>query len=242
MRSFNVLYAGQLRFVECARYHLPKIKGAKSVDAVFVKDVQDDWCKNIGSKYSIDNLTFEQALQKFNQTVNSNSCTIVDPVKYNSLIDITTRKYFQYQQLFLTLDHLTDADVIFLMTPELVFNPRAFLNLKLITLVTSQSAPNAYGWVTNSECVHNHFMYFNRLAIKKLKENWKKQTFYNFKNTEAGWYKLIKDCGVNVVPTNNANMVTKCLRYKPNMDFNKIKNYKYLNSLRDEWSLRRDLL
>jgi hypothetical protein len=240
MKSFNVLYAGQLRFVECAQYHLPKIKGAKSVDAVFVKEVQDNWKQNIGSKYSIDDLTFEQALTKFNQTVNLNSYTVVDPKKYNSLIDIQIRKYFRYQQLFLTLDHLTEADVVFLMTPELVFNRWAFLNLKFITLTTSQSSPKAFGWVTTEGGVHNHFMYFNRLAVNQLKANWKKQKFYDLERTEECWYKLITDCGVTIVPTDNAKMTTKCLRYKPNMDFNRIKNYQYLNSLRDEWALKRE--
>jgi len=235
MRSFNVLYAGQLSFVECTQYHLPKIKGAKSVDAVFVKDVL--FGKDLPTKtyrtdsYSVNGLDFEQSLDMFKQTVKPNTCVTINNDRYK---DLST--YFKHQQLFMMIEHMKENDVVFLMTPELVFNRWAFINLKLITLVTPQHSPKAFGWVVREGHINNHFMYFNRLAVQQLQSKWKTIQYNKELYTEAIWYDVLTKCGIEIVPTNNANMSHRCLRFKPNMDYNKIKDYRYLDNQRKQWA------
>jgi hypothetical protein len=242
MTNFNVLYAGQLRFVECAQYHKIRIEGAESIDAAFVDSVFDTWKTSIGSKHSIDNLSFNESLDFFKQTINPNSCTVVDVQKYINLIDVNRYRFFIYQQLFLMLDHLKENDVVFFLTPEIVFNKETSLNFKQIAESIPQGSPKAFGWVTNNNMLHNHFMYFNRLGVRRLKERWQTLRFPNAKDThiENIWHKIITDCGVEVVPSELANMGTYCLRFKNNMDFDKINDYTYLNEKRDQWTMIRE--
>jgi hypothetical protein len=242
MTSFNVLYAGQLRFVECVQYHKTRIAGAESIDAVFVDSVFDKWQTNIGSKHSINNLSFKESLDFFKQTINPNSCVVADLQKYSKLIDVNRYRFFIYQQLFLMLDHLTENDVVFFLTPEIVFNSETSLTLKEIADTVTQGAPKAFAWVTDSNMLQNHFVYFNRAGVCQLKERWKQRSFLNVgdMHIENLWYKIINDCGVEVVPSELSNMSNYCLRFKNNMDFDKISNYNYLNEQRRQWTILRE--
>ena len=222
MKSFNILYVGQLRFVECVQYHISKIKKANSIDAVFV----DNLIKQ--SKYSVNDLTFKEAIDYFTNTVNPNSVTVVDSLKYSSV-------YPRYRQLLLTLDHIKEADVVFLMTPELVFNRWSFLNFKFISQFVPQDTPKIFAWSTGKNTIHNHFLYLNRKAIQKIKEKRGSISFPFFVHVEECWYHIIRECGIDIVYTDNANM-SKCLAFKPNMDFTKIRDFKYLTKQRKLWN------
>ena len=242
MANFNVLYAGQLRFVECAQYHKMHIEGAGSIDAAFVDSVFDIWNTNIGSKHSINNLNFNESLDFFKQTINPTSCTVVDVKKYINLIDVSKSRFFLYQQLFLMLNHLKENDVVFFLTPEIVFNKKTSLDFKQIAKSVPQESPKAFGWVADNNMLHNHFMYFNRLGVRTLKERWHTLRFLDIKdaNIENIWYKIITDCGVEVMSSELVNMDNYCLRFKNNMDFDKITDYKYLNEKRNQWTMIRE--
>jgi hypothetical protein len=222
MKSFNVLYAGQLRFVECAQYHLSKIKNANSIDAVFFNDLS-----NTQFKYSVNNLTFNEALEYFTKTINPNSCTVVDHLKYS-------RHYPKYRQLLLMIEHIEETDVVFLMTPELVFNRWSFLNFKFISQFVPQDTPKVFAWSTEKNSIHNHFLYLNRKAIQQLKQKWGESSFPFFLHTEECWYHIIKECGIDIVHTRTPSMA-KCLKFKPNMDFTKIRDFKYIEKQRKIW-------
>jgi hypothetical protein len=242
MTNFNVLYAGQLRFVECVQHHKIRIAGAESVDAVFVDSVFDKWQTNIGSKHSVNDLSFDESLDFFKQTINPNSCVVADVQKYIKLIDVNRYRFFIYQQLFLMLDHLKENDVVFFLTPEIVFNSETSLTFKKIAESIPQGAPKAFAWVTGDNMLHNHFMYFNRIGVRRLKEHWQSLRFLNVNDMhiENLWYKIITDCGVEVVHSELASMSSYCLRFKNNMDFNQITNYNYLNEKRNQWTIIRE--
>lgn len=140
------------------------------------------------------------------------------------------------------LDHLTENDVVFFLTPEIVFNSETSLTLKKIAETVTQGVPKAFAWITDNNMLQNHFVYFNRAGVRQLKERWKNLSFLNVgdKHIENLWYKIITDCGVKVVPSEIANMSMYCLRFKNNMDFNEIQNYNYLDEKRKQWTILRE--
>ena len=150
---------------------------------------------------------------------------MVDPLKYSW-------HYPAYRQLLLTLEYIEETDVVFLMTPELVFNRWSFLNFKFISQFVPQDTPKVFAWSTEKNTIHNHFLYLNRKAIQRLKQKWRASSFPFFLHTEECWYNMIKECGIDIDWLPNADMpklCDECLENVPELFNGTLKDLKKLS-------------
>ncbi len=189
--TYDVMYVGQLRFVECIEFHKDILKNAKNIYGVFCKDIQDIYKINIGSSYSAKDskLNFEGAVEYFINNVKTQDITIVENEIYKDIFNIDSLEYFTARRFLLLANYIreTDSDFTVILSTDSLINPD---NLQRC-LDKSKEFKDPYIFVNSFASDHDkekllfntNFSYINQTGRVNFKKYWKESSL-KFLSTE----------------------------------------------------------
>lgn len=249
--TYDVMYVGQLRFVECVDLHKPLLKNAKNIYGVFVKDLIDSWNVNLGASYSCDNnITFNDAIDYFKKSTGTLDVTVIDSKQYNNFIDTTKFSYVKAQRFLMMADFIkdTDSDFVIVMSTDLILNT-SFVDDARFFDYFDKLEPNVFTKITpHPKHLKIHFVIFNSKGIKQLKNIW--QTSYkkfvsegvaHVEKVETTWETLLTYSSVNI---KDLQYPLQENPFRPTMNFEQVKklDFNYISKKQSDWREYKDAM
>lgn len=224
MNTFSILYAGQLRFVECINESLPLFKDAKTAHASFHTVIQDGINLNVGSNHSVDTMTITEAVDYVKNISAFNSVDIVEDIeKVNWPLQHIHTAIKGFENI--------DSDFLILVTSDIVIK-----NIDVTTLINSlklSDTPTVYGKKTANNELYNLILILNKAAVDKLylqgpSEVTKYQSRESqddlYWKTEYAWFSIFKNLEIKIKKLSGVTSI----RYRPNMgSIDNLKNLDY---------------
>lgn len=257
MATYDVIYVGQLRFVECVDLHKKILKNAKNIYGVFVKDIQDIYKINLGTSYSVNggNSDFDSALDYFKKSTGCQDITIVNDEIFKDQINIQTVTYFISRRFLLLSNYIknTDSDFTIVLSSDCLIDPfNIEENLKSLSKIKDPcmfvdsyidlNEPNFLSF-------NVHFSIINKKGILNLKKNWK-NSFSKFLGeidkyplrVETTWALLTDFCEIK---NQYFELKIPVQLFRANMDFDTILASNpnidsYVKRKQDEWRSYKD--
>jgi hypothetical protein len=242
--TYDVMYVGQLRFVECVTLHDSLLKNAKNIYGVFVKDLIDSWNVNLGASYSCNrNIAFNAAVEYFKKSTGTLDVTVVDSKKYNEFIDTTTLAYFKAQRFLMMADFIknTDSDFVFVISTDLILNT-SFINDPSFFDYFSKLESEVF--VKNNldpTILRTHLIIFNSKGVSQLKSTWQdsyrrfvSEGKLHLERVETTWETLLIYSGVQI---RNMEYQIQETPFRSTMRFDEVKkiNFDYIGKKDNEW-------
>lgn len=244
--KFDVMYAGQLRFVECTSNHTSMIRNASNVYAVLTDRLMDNYYNNanLGSSFSVtsNELTIEQAVEILKNNTGVSNIKFLPYSEFTNVIPIDTPAYFAFYHLLMILDNIQENDAVVLSTTDSIFwGDRNSLqrNCNRVNNFFNRRIPAACVQSSNDNgLLHNQLIILNRAAVKMLKENWRAAISNFFAGADSDnlrqeiiWYNIFNYCNIKLLKYTFIDSK----RFRANMDFSKIEDFGYVKLKRKEW-------
>ena len=242
--TYDVMYVGQLRFVECVDIHKPLLQHAKNIYGVFVEDLIDSWNVNLGASYSCNrSTTFNDAIEYFKKSTGTSDITVIDSKKYNEFIDTTKPAYFNAQRFLMMADLIkaTDSDFVFVISTDLIINPSFILDTEFFDHFDKLESGVFVKTNPNPTLLRTHLVIFNSKGVAQLKNTWQdcyrrfiSEDTVNQKRVETTWETLLTYSGVKSTIIKYPIQETP---FRPTMIFDEVKklNFNYIGKKDNEW-------
>lgn len=242
--TYDVMYVGQLRFVECVNFHKPLLHNAKNVYGVFVEDLMDHWNMNLGSKHScMGDLSFNDAIEYFIKTTGTSDITVVDSTTYNKFINTTEFTYFKAQRFLMMADLIknTDSDFTVIVSTDLIINSSFILDTEFFDYFDKLESKVFVKTNNDPTLLRTHLVIFNSKGVTQLKSNWQ-DSYRKFvsegkvhpERVETTWETLLTYSGMKI---EDIKYPTQEAPFRPTMIFDEVKklNFNYMVEKHNEW-------
>jgi hypothetical protein len=242
--TYDVMYVGQLRFVECVDIHKPLLQNAKNIYGVFVEDLIDSWNVNLGASYSCNgSTTFDNAIEYFKKSTGTLDITVIDSKKYNEFIDTTKPAYFNAQRFLMMADLIknTDSDFVFVISTDLILNNSFINDTEFFNYFDKSESEVFVKNNLNPTLLRTHLVIFNSKGVAQLKSTWQdcyrrfiSEDTVNQKRVETTWETLLTYSGVKITSMKYPIQETP---FRPTMIFDEVKklNFNYIGKKGIEW-------
>jgi hypothetical protein len=242
--TYDVMYVGQLRFVECVDLHRPLLQNAKNIYGVFVEDLIDSWNVNLGASYSCaGDMTFKDAVDYFIKATGTLDITVIDSTKYNQFIDTTGVTYFNSQRFLMMADLIkhTDSDFVIVLSTDLIIQPSFILNKEFFDYFDKLESEVFVKNNLNPTLLRTHLIIFNSKGVARLKNAWQdgyrrfiSENSARQKRVETTWEDLLIYSGIKIKEMQYLIQETP---FRPTMRFDEVKklNFNYIGKKDNEW-------
>lgn len=240
MKSFDIFYAGQLRFVECVNFHHSFIYGYSSIYAALNSKIFTVLTTNIGGSYSINNLTFDASVNYFKNTIN----VLEKDIAVNSAVELLstiplTNKSFHMQRIVTLLGNLrpTSSMYVVVTSTDSIFLKEQSV-LKILDSINDETDPCVYGIVFNGDQLMESSTLILNVAAVDLILSLTAKNICNSLPTighavEDIWRDIFNYLGIKIVAL---DPTMRTARLKPNMvsvNLNEIDQHTAANLLLD---------
>lgn len=219
--SYEVLYIGQLRFVECLEHSLMMIDKDIDVSAYLHDAVLDTPVKSLGSHHSIDDIDISSAIHRAKSFYKFKNFKIVNVDVFWSLMQLYT--------LVRGIQNI-NSDLLIVLGTDTVFPNHDNCSYNEIIKDINHDVPIAFSNRIVDNEFYNVFTIFNKKAIDLIKKHGLEE-LRKFSvdsddawKTEFAWYCVLSNLGIQLQRISNI----RCIRYRKNMgSISEIKNTDY---------------